>query len=53
MPATFFPTPQDFRDWLNINHKTEQELLVGFYKVGTKKPSMTWSESVDQALCFG
>ncbi|WP_159477222.1 YdeI/OmpD-associated family protein [Chryseobacterium sp. 18068] len=53
MPATFFPTPQDFRDWLNINHKTKQELLVGFYKVGTKKPSITWSESVDQALCFG
>lgn len=53
MSATFFPTPQDFRDWLDKNHKTEQELLVGFYKVGTKKPSITWSESVDQALCFG
>ena len=53
MQPTFFPTPQDFRDWLDKNHKTEQELLVGFYKVGTKKPSITWSESVDQALCFG
>jgi len=53
MSATFFPTPQDFRDWLEKNHQTEKELLVGFYKVGTKKPSMTWSESVDQALCFG
>lgn len=53
MSATFFPTPQDFRNWLKKNHKTEQELLVGFYKVGTKKPSITWSESVDQALCFG
>jgi len=53
MSATFFPTPQDFRNWLKKNHKTEQELLVGFYKVSTKKPSITWSESVDQALCFG
>ncbi len=53
MQQTFFPTPEDFRDWLDKNHKTEQELLVGFYKVGTKKPSITWSESVDQALCFG
>ena len=53
MAATFFPTQQDFRDWLEKNHKNEQELLVGFYKVGTKKPSITWSESVDQALCYG
>lgn len=53
MQPTFFPTPQDLRDWLDKNHKTEQELLVGFYKVGTKKPSITWSESVDQALCYG
>lgn len=53
MSPTFFPTPQDFRNWLEKNHKSEKELLVGFYKVATKKPSMTWSESVDQALCFG
>lgn len=53
MSATFFPTPKDFRNWLEDNHQNEKEFLVGFYKVGTKKPSMTWSESVDQALCFG
>lgn len=53
MQSTFFPTQQDFRKWLEENHKTKTELLVGFYKVGTKKSSMTWSESVDQALCFG
>ncbi|MCI3938379.1 YdeI/OmpD-associated family protein [Chryseobacterium aahli] len=53
MTASFFPSQQDFRKWLEENHKTKTELLVGFYKVGTKKPSMTWSESVDQALCFG
>lgn len=53
MISTFFPTPQDFRNWLEENHESEKEIIVGFYKVGTKKPSMTWSESVDQALCFG
>lgn len=53
MAATFFATPQEFRKWLEKHHTSEKELLVGFYKVGTKKPSMTWSESVDQALCFG
>lgn len=53
MTATFFPTQHDFRKWLEENHKTKTEFLVGFYKVGTQKPSMTWSESVDQALCFG
>lgn len=53
MSPTFFPTQQDFRKWLEENHQTKTELLVGFYKVGTKKPTMTWSESVDQALCFG
>lgn len=53
MSAVFFRNPQEFRDWLEENHQKEAELVVGFYKVGTKKPSITWSESVDQALCFG
>lgn len=53
MTVTFFETQDDFRKWLEKNHKTETELLVGFYKVGSKKPSMTWSQSVDQSLCFG
>lgn len=53
MEAVFFATQQEFRIWLDKNHKNEKELLVGFYKVGTKKPSISWSESVDQALCFG
>lgn len=53
MSPTFFPTQQDFRTWLEENHKIKTELLVGFYKVGTKKHSISWSESVDQALCFG
>ena len=53
MEPTFFPAQLDFRNWLEKNHQSETELLVGFYKVGSGKISMTWSESVDQALCFG
>ncbi|WP_433831549.1 YdeI/OmpD-associated family protein [Flavobacterium anhuiense] len=53
MAPTFFSDQKDFRKWLEKNHQNETELLVGFYKVTSKKSSMTWSESVDQALCFG
>lgn len=53
MKPTFFPTQEDFRKWLQENHDKKTELIVGYYKVGSKKPSLTWSESVDQALCFG
>jgi uncharacterized protein YdeI (YjbR/CyaY-like superfamily) len=53
MKPRFFATPTDFRRWLERNHESEQELLVGFYKRGSGKPSITWPESVDQALCFG
>jgi uncharacterized protein YdeI (YjbR/CyaY-like superfamily) len=53
MKATFFATPADFRKWLEKNHDKRPELLVGFYKQGSGKPSMTWPESVDEALCFG
>lgn len=49
----FFDSPLSFRNWLEANHQTETEVFVGYYKVGTKKPSMLWSESVDEALCFG
>ena len=50
---TFFATPEDFRAWLEKHHQTEKELLVGFYKKGSGRPSITWPESVDEALCFG
>ena len=50
---TFFPTPADFRRWLEKHHATEKELLVGFYKTSSGRASLTWPESVDQALCFG
>lgn len=53
MKPLFFPKPSDFRKWLVKNHLKEKELLVGYYKVHSNKPSITWSESVDQALCFG
>lgn len=49
----FFDTPADFRVWLERNHERATELIVGFRKVGTGLPSMTWPESVDEALCFG
>ena len=49
----FFKDQYAFRAWLEKNHAKETELLVGFYKVDSGKPSMTWPESVDQALCFG
>ncbi len=50
---TFFPTPSDFRAWLEAHHDKFPELVVGFYKKDSGKPSITWPESVDAALCFG
>ena len=52
MEPTFFPTPAAFRRWLKKNHRTARELFVGFYKKGTGRPSITWPEAVDEALCF-
>ncbi|MDB5875206.1 MAG: bacteriocin-protection protein [Ramlibacter sp.] len=50
---TFFKTPAAFRAWLAKHAKTEQELVVGFYKRDSGRPSITWQESVDEALCVG
>jgi uncharacterized protein YdeI (YjbR/CyaY-like superfamily) len=50
---TYFATAALFRGWLEKNHDRESELLVGFYKKKSGRPSMTWPESVDEALCFG
>jgi uncharacterized protein YdeI (YjbR/CyaY-like superfamily) len=50
---TFFATPAEWRAWLREHHATERELLVGFYRVASGRPSITWPQSVDQALCFG
>ena len=53
MEPIFFATPQEWRAWLEEHHDTETEVLVGFYKKATGRPSITWPEAVDQALCFG
>ncbi|HEV2748874.1 MAG TPA: YdeI/OmpD-associated family protein [Allosphingosinicella sp.] len=50
---TFFPTEADFRRWLEANHATAPELLVGFWKKGSGNPSIDWPQARDQALCFG
>ena len=50
---TFFETAAQFRHWLEKNHASAEELIVGFRKVGTGRASMSWPESVDEALCFG
>jgi uncharacterized protein YdeI (YjbR/CyaY-like superfamily) len=49
----FFSSPQEFYDWLEEHHESEAEVYVGYYKTHTGKRGMTWSEAVDQALCFG
>jgi uncharacterized protein YdeI (YjbR/CyaY-like superfamily) len=53
MEPTTFERPEDFRRWLQRHHDTEQELWVGYFKKGSGRTSMTWPESVDEALCFG
>jgi uncharacterized protein YdeI (YjbR/CyaY-like superfamily) len=49
----FFTSPAEWRKWLGVNHARQDELWVGFHKRATGKPSLTWPESVDEALCFG
>lgn len=49
----FFPTPAALRAWLEQHHATQRELWIGYYKKGSGVPSITWPESVDEALCFG
>ena len=53
MQPTFFATSGEFRAWLPEHPADARELLVGFYKKGSGKPSITWPEAVDEALCFG
>ena len=53
MIPKFFKTPSAFGKWLAVNHAKSKELWVGFYKKDSGKPSITWPESVDEALCFG
>ena len=53
MNPKFFATPAAWRAWLEKHHADQKELLVGFYKKDSGKPSITWPESVDGALCYG
>ena len=52
-PPRFFSTPAKFGAWLEKNHQAVAELWVGFYRTGSGKPSITWPQSVDEALRFG
>ena len=53
MKPTYFADPAALRAWFEAQHESERELLVGYYKVGSGKASVTWPQSVDEALCFG
>ena len=51
--AIFFETPAQLRDWLDEHHETAADLIVGAWKKGTGKPTLTWEEIVEEALCVG
>jgi len=51
--AIFFETPAELRDWLDEHHQTADELIVGAWKKATGKPTVTWEEIVEEALCVG
>src|SRR5262245_25952776 len=55
MPSgpTFFKTPASLKAWFKSHHTKQTELLVGFYKVGSGKPSVTYQEALDEALAVG
>jgi uncharacterized protein YdeI (YjbR/CyaY-like superfamily) len=53
MKIKYFKSAKNFRNWLKKNHATTQELWVGYYRKASGQPSITWPESVDEALCFG
>jgi uncharacterized protein YdeI (YjbR/CyaY-like superfamily) len=49
----FFATPAELRDWFDANHDTTDELWLGYYKKASGRPSVDWSQVVDEALCVG
>ena len=53
LAITYFRSPTDLRAWFEQHHQSAQELWVGYHKKGSGEPSVTWPESVDEALCFG
>jgi uncharacterized protein YdeI (YjbR/CyaY-like superfamily) len=53
MDPRFFAAPEEWRAWLEEHHDSADEVVVGYWKRGTGRPSLTWAQSVDEALCFG
>lgn len=53
MKIRFFPSDYQLRKWFEKHHVAARELWVGYYKKVSGKPSITWPESVDEALCVG
>ena len=53
MEVVFFKSPEEFRNWLEVNSETMTEIWVGYYKISTGKPSVTYSNALDEALCYG
>ena len=53
MEPIYFDSATAFRKWLQRHHRSASEVLVGFHKRHTERPTLTWPESVDEALCFG
>jgi uncharacterized protein YdeI (YjbR/CyaY-like superfamily) len=51
--VVFFATPEELRDWFDANHATADELWLGYYKKASGRPSLEWSQVVDEALCVG
>jgi uncharacterized protein YdeI (YjbR/CyaY-like superfamily) len=51
--ATYFATPAELRAWFEEHHASETELWLGYYKKATGRPSVTWEQAVEEALCFG
>jgi len=51
--VTYFASAAEFRRWLKKNHAKARDLWVGFHKKASGTPSITWPQSVDEALCFG
>ena len=53
LETRYFKTPAEFRAWLETNHATASEVGVILHSKASGKATMTWSDAVDQALCFG
>ena len=49
----FFASPEELRAWFDEHHETADELWLGYHRKATGKPTVTWPEAVDEALCVG